>query len=282
MGNDFYRFQTGKFGCIALCDGSLEYTLESMITNAPRADVQAYLLAHDLSTEMIATPFTYPYVDTGKHKVLVDMGTGNLFPTTGRILESMAKAGIAPESIDSIFISHAHPDHVGGGVNDQDELIFKNATYFICKNEWDFWFSDNASNLTGEGFITIARQKLAPLKERIILLEKEEEILPGVSVLFAPGHTPGHMVVSFQSEGEQLLYTADTVLHPLHLERPDWAPVFDILPELAGVSKHHIFDLAAMTKSLVLGQHFPPFPNLGYIVKQEPGWRWQPIKQSRM
>jgi glyoxylase-like metal-dependent hydrolase (beta-lactamase superfamily II) len=85
------------------------------------------------------------------------------------------------------------------------------------------------------------------------------------------------MVVSFRSEGEQLLYTADTVLHPLHLERPDWFPVFDILPDLASVSKNHIFDLAATTKSLVLGQHFPPFPNLGYIVKKETGWAWQPI-----
>ena len=277
MSNDFYPFRVGSFECVALCDGNLEYTLESMVTNAPRSAVQAYLQAYGLSTEMIATPFTYPYLDTGKHKVLVDMGTGNLFPTTGRMLESMGKAGIAPESIDSIFISHAHPDHVGGALNDEGQPIFTNATYFISKDEWDFWFSEQAANLTGEGFITIARQKLAPLREKIILLEKEKEILPGVDVLFAPGHTPGHMVVSFRSEGEQLLYTADTVLHPLHLERPDWFPVFDILPDLASVSKNHIFDLAATTKSLVLGQHFPPFPNLGYIVKKETGWAWQPI-----
>jgi glyoxylase-like metal-dependent hydrolase (beta-lactamase superfamily II) len=272
MSNDVYPFRVGSFECLALCDGNLENTLESMVTNAPRSDVQAYFQAHGLSTEMIATPFTYPYVDPGKHKVLVDMGTGNLFPTTGRMLESIAKAGIAAESIDSIFISHAHPDHVGGALNDEGELIFTNATYFICKNEWDFWFSEQAANLTGEGFITIARQKLAPLREKIILLEKEKEILPGVDVLFAPGHTPGHMVVSFKSEGEQLLYSADTVLHPLHLERTDWFPVFDILPDLASVSKNRIFDLAATTKTLVLGQHFPPFPNLGYIVKKETGW----------
>jgi len=93
----------------------------------------------------------------------------------------------------------------------------------------------------------------------MVLIEKEQEILPGVEVIFAPGHTPGHMVVSFTSEGQQILYTADTTLHPLHLDRPDWLPVFDILPELAGLSKNRIFDLAAETKTLVLGQHFPPF-----------------------
>lgn len=278
---DFYPFRVGDFECFALCDGAARYTLESMVTNAPRSEVQAYLQAHDLPTEFIVTPYTYLYVNTGKHNVLVDMGAGNLFPTTGRLLQSMEKAGISPQSIESIFISHAHPDHVGGALDPNGKPIFTNATYFIWQKEWEFWFSEQAFDQVGEVFITFARQKLAPLKEKIILLQEEQEALPGVEVLFAPGHTPGHMVVSFKSEGEQLLYTADTVLHPLHLERPEWVPVYDIHPEVAKASKNHIFDMAAKTKSLVLGQHFPPFPNLGYIIKQELGWRWQPIKTEQ-
>jgi glyoxylase-like metal-dependent hydrolase (beta-lactamase superfamily II) len=278
MRNDSYPFRVGAFKCFALCDGGLEYTLESMVTNATRSEIETYLQTHGLPIKMIATPFTYLYVDTGHHKILVDMGAGNLFPTTGRLLQSMAQAGISPDSIDSIFISHAHPDHVGGALNDRGEPIFSNATYYICQNEWEFWFSEQAINQVAQTFITFAREKLTPLKERMLLIEKEKEILPGVEVLFAPGHTPGHMVVSFKSEGEQLLYTGDTVLHPLHLERPDWLPIYDILPELASVSKHLIFDFAAATQSLVLGQHFPPFPNLGHIVKKEIGWRWQPIE----
>jgi glyoxylase-like metal-dependent hydrolase (beta-lactamase superfamily II) len=278
MSDNFYPFRVGTFECIALCDGGADYSLESMVTNAPRSDVEAYLRAHGLRIDLINTPYTYLYVNTGTHKILVDMGAGNLFPTTGRLLQSMDEADISPASIDCVFISHAHPDHVGGALNDQDEMIFTNATYYICQNEWEFWFSQQAINQVAESFITFARQKLTPLKDRMLLIEKEKEILPGVEVLFAPGHTPGHMVVSFKCEGEQLLYTGDTVLHPLHLERPDWLPVYDILPELAGASKNHIFDLAAATKSLVLGQHFPPFPNLGYIVKKEIGWTWQPIE----
>lgn len=278
MRNDFYPFRVGSFECFAFCDGAADYTLESMVTNAARSDVEAYLVAHGLRTDLIHTPYTYLYVNTGKHKILVDMGAGNLFRTTGRLLKSMDQAGIAPKFVDSIFISHAHPDHVGGALNDQDEMIFSNATYYICQNEWDFWFSEQAINQVAESFISFARQKLTPLQERTVLIEKEKEIMPGVDVIFASGHTPGHMVVSFKSEGEQLLYTGDTVLHPLHLERPDWLPIYDILPELASLSKSHIFDLAAATKSLVLGQHFPPFPNLGYVVKKEIGWTWQPIQ----
>jgi glyoxylase-like metal-dependent hydrolase (beta-lactamase superfamily II) len=281
MRADYYHFQLGDRPCVSLCDGSMDYELESMVTNAPRSDVVAALQANGLPTEVITTPYAYLYVEAGKHKILVDMGAGNLAPTTGRLLESMHGAGLIPEEIGAVFITHAHPDHVGGALNNAGEPIFTNANYFICKVEWDFWFSEEAMVRPGEWFTNYARQKLAPLKDKMVLLEWEEEILPGVSVLFAPGHTPGHMVVSFASEGERLLYTGDTVLQPLHLDHPDWLPKFDILPELAAASKHRIFDLAASTGSWVLGQHFPPFPNLGHVVKKEIGWEWQPIGNDR-
>ena len=278
MGKDIYRFHVGNFECIAICDGSAEYSLESMVTNAARSEVEACLGSLSLPTEIITTPYTYPYVDTGAHKILVDMGAGKIFPTTGKFLENMVQAGVSPQSIDHIFISHAHPDHIGGALDEQGELNFPNATYFIWKKEWDFWFSEQAIQQADEFFVTFAREKLATLKERTILIEEEKEILPGVEVMFTPGHTPGHMAVSFTSEGEQLIYTADAALHPIHLERPDWFPVFDILPDLAKVSKHRIFDLAATAKSWVLGQHFPPFPNIGQIMKKEIGWSFLPIE----
>ena len=195
-------------------------------------------------------------------------------------LDSMHSAGIRPESIDSIFITHAHGDHVGGALDDKGAPVFTEATYYICKTEWDFWFSDQAMTRAGEWMTNVAREKLTPLKNKTVLLEREEEILLGVSVLFAHGHTPGHMVVSFTTQNERLLYTGDTVLQPLHLEHPDWLPKYDILPDPAAASKRRIFDLAAATGSWVLGQHFPPFPNLGHVVKKEIGWEWQPLEKD--
>jgi glyoxylase-like metal-dependent hydrolase (beta-lactamase superfamily II) len=277
MGTDFYPFQLGNFECVSLCDGVVDYKLESMVTNAPRTDVERALLAHNMPVQAISTPYAYLFVDTGQHRVLVDMGAGDLLPTTGKLLQSMRSAGITPESIDSIFITHAHADHVGGALNDKGEPVFTGATYYICKTEWDFWFSERAAKQAGDWMTDFAQEKLAPLKEKTVMIEQEGEILPEVSVLFAPGHTPGHMVVSFATNGKRLLYTGDTVLHPLHLEHPDWLPVYDILPEQAAASKRRIFDLAASTQSWVLGTHFPPFPNLGHVVKNSSGWEWQPV-----
>ncbi len=73
-----------------------------------------------------------------------------------------------------------------------------------------------------------------------------------------------------------MVYAADTVIYPLHLEHPDWVPVFDMLPEQAAASKRRIFDRASAEHWLVMAQHFPPFPSLGRIEKRGEGWVWLP------
>ena len=222
----------------------------------------------------IYTPYTHLVVDTGKHKVLVDMGAGDKLPGNGDLPIKMKQAGVDPADIDNIFITHAHPDHVGGTLDENGKPLYENAQYYIWKDEWEFWFSGTAVEKTNEFFVNVAREQLSPVKDQVILLNKESEILPGVSVIFAQGHTPGHMVVSFSSKGEELYYIGDAVLHTLHLEHPDWLPIYDILPDKADESKVKIFDLVAKKKSLVIGQHFTPFPSLGHVKKNEIGWEW--------
>jgi glyoxylase-like metal-dependent hydrolase (beta-lactamase superfamily II) len=277
MTGNSYAFSLGKFHFVSLWDGDVEYRLESMVANAPREEVQAALEKRNARSDLIVTPYSYLFVYTGQNRVLVDLGAGDLLEGTGKLLDSMRMAGIQPASIDSVFITHAHGDHVGGALNQQGEPVFPFATNYICKTEWDFWYSEQAFAKAGEWMTVLAREKLAPLKDKTVLIESEGEILPGVNVIFAPGHTPGHMVVSFSSEGECLMYTGDTVLQPLHLEHPGWLPVYDILPEQAAESKQRIFDLAATSGCWVLGQHFPPFPGLGHVTRSEGGWEWQPV-----
>jgi glyoxylase-like metal-dependent hydrolase (beta-lactamase superfamily II) len=268
----FYRFRLGSFDCVCVYDGFHDYTLESMVINAPAPEVEAALQKRGLASTAIRTPYTYLVVDTGSQRVLVDTGAGNFLPNSGKLVESMQAAGITPESIAAVFLTHAHPDHIGGVLDAQGNEVFRAANYYICKAERDFWFSEQAMLHPGSGMTEFARQRLTPIQAKTILIEQEGGILPGVSVLFTPGHTPGHMAVSFTSQGEQLIYSGDTVLHPLHLEHPEWLPSFDILPAAAAQSKQRLFDMLAEHGIRVIGQHFPPFPGLGHIIKKGAGW----------
>jgi glyoxylase-like metal-dependent hydrolase (beta-lactamase superfamily II) len=233
---------------------------------------------YGITTPLVTTPYTVLLVDTGHQRILVDLGAGSLAPTTGKLAANLHDAGYGPDEIDCVVITHAHPDHVGGALDEAGNLLFPRSDYFVWRREWDYWFSDEAAKVRWEhyDFASIARKNLAPMKSRLTLVDSEEEILPGVAMLDACGHTPGHAVITFVSAGEKLMYAADTVIFPLHLEHPDWLCATDILPGKAEASKHRIFDMAANENWLVMAQHFPPFPSLGHVMKMDKGWRWRP------
>jgi glyoxylase-like metal-dependent hydrolase (beta-lactamase superfamily II) len=292
MDSGSYSFPLGGFHIISISDGAFNYSLESFFANVPREEVEEELRCRNLATDRVTTPYTCLFVDTGQHRVLIDTGAGNLgaaaqkmFPSvdhattvTGKLLGHLEAAGIEPATVDTVIITHAHPDHVGGTLDEGGALVFGNARYVVPTTEWEFWMTESATRLAPALMVDIARRNLEPMRDRLSLVDDGAEVVPGIWVVASPGHTPGHIALSITSAGEQLLHISDVVLYPLHLEHPDWVPVFDILPEEAAASKHRIFDRAAEQQALVFAHHFPPFPNLGHVRKQETGWEWQPIQ----
>jgi glyoxylase-like metal-dependent hydrolase (beta-lactamase superfamily II) len=291
MIDEIYRFKVGIFECMAVSDGTHTYTPPifpppaiSLFSNVPKENLQQILMEYNMQQENwmeFVSPYTCLFIDTGDHKVLVDTGAGNLGPNTGKLLKNLQSERVTPEEIDTVIFTHAHPDHIGGNTV-EGKITFPNARFIIGKSEWDFWTSEptqlKADEHTKELLLKIARNNLLPIQEKIVLINREEEVVPGLNILPASGHTPGHIALTVSSKKKKLICIGDTVLHPIHVEYTDFHSIFDISPKELINTRKRLFNRAVNEEALVLAFHFP-FPGLGHIVKKNSRWKWKPINQ---
>jgi glyoxylase-like metal-dependent hydrolase (beta-lactamase superfamily II) len=274
-----HRFQVGEFECIAVNDGTFSYPVAWMFANVPEERCAAHLAQQNLSTTHVESPYTCLLLRTGTRNVLVDTGADGLAPTTGNLLNNLQAIGVSAHQITDVVLTHAHPDHIGGAVDPSGKPAFAQACYWMSKIEWDFWTSPTALHDVAmdahmrDLLVGCAQRSLPPLAGQLELIEGEKEILPGLRAIAAPGHTPGHMALVISSSKTQLLHLADTVLHPLHLENPDWRNIFDLDEPTAVETRQRLFDRASAEQWQTLAYHFP-FPGLGRVGRKNRGWTW--------
>lgn len=235
--------------------------------NVSEEEFAAVSAENFIPTDMAQFYFTPTMVRSGGEVILFDTGLDAAGITT-----ALAEAGLGPQDVTRVVLTHMHGDHIGGLMGEGGPT-FANATYVAGQVEYDHWAA--AGN---EGFDT----KVKPLADRMTFVSDGDSVAPGVTALAAFGHTPGHMTFMLESEGRRLLLMADLANHYVwSLAYPDWEVRFDTDKAMAAESRRRVLGMLAAERIPLIGYHMP-FPAAGFVEARGDGFRYVPVSYQLM
>jgi glyoxylase-like metal-dependent hydrolase (beta-lactamase superfamily II) len=279
----FVTYKIGDAEVTALYDGIWEKPHDpAFIANASIEDVKVAMVKAGLSPDFVSIPFTVVVVKNGGKTILCDSGTGGqVQPTAGKMMANMKTAGIDPGKIDTILISHFHPDHIFGLMEKGTNApVFPNAEIVVSDVEYKFWTDPAVIDRLNEARKGLAKriQTVFPSWKNMRQVSGEPEVAPGIRFVGAPGHTPGHRAFHLSSGASQLMISNDTAYVPaLVVANPGWHGQYDQDAPLAEASRRKLLDRVIADKVLICGYHFP-FPGAGMISKDGDGYALTGIK----
>ncbi|HWE18505.1 MAG TPA: MBL fold metallo-hydrolase [Hyphomicrobiaceae bacterium] len=280
----FYRIKLGDFEITQVSDGAATIPMpDGWVRNITKDQAQAALASAYMPDGKLNVPFNPIVINTGPKLVLIDAGYGpNIGPSVGLLPVHLAAAGIDPKTIDTVVLSHLHPDHINGVKTKDDTLLFPNAEHMVPAQDWAFWMSEeNAAKAESQmmkNYFAQARKILGNMADKVTRYEWGKEVAPGITALDTSGHTPGHTSFAVASGNARMFVQSDVTNIPeFFLRNPDWHVVFDIDPAKAVQTRRRFYDMVAAEKALVAGFHFA-FPSQGYVEKDGTGYRLVPVR----
>ncbi len=280
----FYRVMLGDFEVTALSDGTVALPVDTLLTNTTKAKSDK-TLARNFLKSPVETSVNGYLINTGTKLVLVDTGAAGLFgPTLGRLAESLKAAGYQPEQVDEIYLTHMHPDHVGG-LMAGDKMAFPNAIVRADQHDADFWLSQanlDKAPADAKGFFQGAMASLNPYVAagKFRPFNGSTNLMPGVKAIAAPGHTPGHSIYVVESAGQKLVLWGD-LMHVAAVQFPEPSVTiqFDTDSKAAAVQRKRAYADAARHGYLVGSAHLS-FLGLGHLRAEGKGYAWVPLNYS--
>ncbi len=273
------RFKLGSFEVTTFFDGAVQLDGPHPIfgQNVSAADVQKLARENFLPEKRMEIGFTPTLVRAGDNLVLFDAGNGDSTgrrPNAGNLVSIMKHIGISPDDITHVVITHMHPDHIGG-LMEGGKPTFKNAAYITNASEFDFWTAKERLSGGTERTAKLVQSNVKPLSEKFSFIKAGDDIVNGITTLEAAGHTPGHMAVHVESEGDRLVLIADaTNHHVVSLQRPDWHVRFDMDKQKAAHTRKNLLGMIAADRIPFIGYHMP-FPSVGYLEAKGAGFRYE-------
>jgi glyoxylase-like metal-dependent hydrolase (beta-lactamase superfamily II) len=280
----WYRMKLGSFEVTALSDGTVKLPVDQLLTNIKPATLQQ-LLARSYLKAPVETSVNGYLVNTGNKLVLIDTGAAGLFgPTLGKLLANLKASGYKPEQVDEIYITHMHPDHVGG-LMEGGKMAFPNAVVRAHVKEGGFWLSE--TNLAqapadAKGFFQGAMASLNPYVAagKLKPFDGETELVPGIRAIPATGHTPGHTVYAVESEGHRLVVWGDLMhVAAVQFVQPAVTIAFDVDSKAAAPQRIKHYADAAKKGYFVAVAHVS-FPGIGQLRADGKGYDWVPANYS--
>lgn len=250
--------QAGQERLFTVLDGAFPLPAALLSKGRPEAEIKAALSG----AESYMSQLNVTVLERAEGFTVFDCGAGsNFIPGAGKLMEALASAGVAPEKVNHLVFTHAHPDHLWGCLDEFGGPAFPNATFHICQAEYAFWHhKDILSKLPEDRqvFATGAQRHLKALEGVLKRFEPEQEILPGLFASATPGHTPGHVAFDVKLGSEIVTVAGDALTHPvLSFRHPDWAGGFDHEPDVAAATRRRLLDRLAADKTVMVGYHLP-------------------------
>lgn len=272
-----YTFKVGSMDCTVLLDGATVMDAERIIRVFPDATEAEYRQAYadmGLSIDDGDLSFNILCVKLGEQTVLVDTGEAGR-PSRGLLPESLKLANIDLASVTLVVITHCHVDHILGLVTEGDKPAFPNATYVISKPEMTLWQERmDAGHVEYRPLVEMMQRRGLRLIDMGV--GADEQIIPGVTAVPLPGHTPGHIGLLFESDGEGLLHLADALHTPMQIPHPEWSATADMDTSTSVPTRRDALKRAADNTLLTLFYHLT-FPGLGYVRHGAQGFAWEPL-----